>query len=238
MVRATIERRKTQTRRIIKPFPGLLNGRFEYDYGWKDCKEKMWWGVTPSGKIGLVKPFKCPYGVVGDILWVRETWAEFDDRGLGIPQGFPEQGYLYKATPGRDINKWKPSIHMPREACRLFLKITDIKIEKLQDITEEDAIKEGVEPNCTELVFKDGVWQLPKNHNCIACSNSCVASENNQWVKYPLYDKNGFVREGEPAYSAVESFESLWDSINNKRSPWSSNPWVWVIEYKIHELKK
>lgn len=87
----------------------------------------------------------CPFGNIGDILWVRETWAEFAGMGDNID-------YVYKAdgifdTPAkehlRDM-RWRPSIFMPKEACRIKLEITGIRVERLQDISEDDAKAEGV----------------------------------------------------------------------------------------------
>lgn len=93
---------------------------------------------------------KCPYGKPGDILWVRETWAKIYNEGdkpyyeyyadseNPLPGEWPEEEKEYTTL------RWKPSIHMPRAACRIRLKITDIRIERLQDITEEDAKAEGL----------------------------------------------------------------------------------------------
>lgn len=82
---------------------------------------------------------KSPYGKAGDLLWVRETWAKIDECS----------DILYKANgddPG-SCGVWKPSIHMPKDACRIWLQITDIQVERLQHITEADAIREGVLPD-------------------------------------------------------------------------------------------
>ncbi len=79
----------------------------------------------------------CAYGKVGDILWVRETWQKVEH---------PELKYRYRADHLNPTSvTWKPSIFMPKDACRIFLEVTEIKVERLQDISEEDAIAEGVE---------------------------------------------------------------------------------------------
>lgn len=114
MVRAILEGRKTQTRRIVKMPPQ----RF-YKQG-----EKF------EGESG--REYK-PYANVGDVFWVRETWQKVNDR------------YIFKADSIADNFKWKPSIFMPREAARIFLKVTNIRVQRLQDISEEDAVKEGIE---------------------------------------------------------------------------------------------
>ncbi len=97
------------------------------------------------------------------------------------------------------FNKKLPSIHMPRWASRLTLEITSVMVERLQEITEEDAKKEGV--------VRSG-----KNDDC-----SCHLSNLNYECDYKEYRR---------------SFCILWDSINGKKYPWASNPWVWVIEFK------
>lgn len=140
MVRAILDGIKTQTRRPVKNY-GMAPGIGNILKGSDDIKE---W------------PDFCPYGKTGDRLWVRETWINDYDR----------DGYLYKADCHEDgtiprlssgagglgggvgyavIKKWKPSIHMPRRASRISLEITGVRVERLQDISEEDAIAEGVE---------------------------------------------------------------------------------------------
>lgn len=120
MVEAIIEGRKTQTRRTIKePFQSWSNG--EYSPEWYDALKTQ-----------------CKYGQVGDVLWVREKWQH-----NRIPSGSPYFYYADESNYDREHSKWKPSIHMPKDACRLFLKINNIRVERLQDISEEDAYKEG-----------------------------------------------------------------------------------------------
>lgn len=129
MVRAILEGRKTQTRRIIKPQPDMV-------LNWDDVRLKVW----HEGKKGYAV---CPYGKPEDRLWVRETWAK------DIP-GCPN-GVTYRADhldplgdgPAKPIT-WKPSIHMPRIASRITLEIIRVRVEKLQSISEEDAKAEGV----------------------------------------------------------------------------------------------
>lgn len=123
MVRAILEGRKTQTRRLVKPNPELA-GTGHYK-GWTSDRTDHWIRLNP-------------YGKPGDKLWVRETWATHPDG----------DGVLYRATdPGWDDNdtglRWKPAIHMFRESCRLVLEIVRVRVERLQEITEGDAIAEG-----------------------------------------------------------------------------------------------
>lgn len=135
MVQAILDGRKTVTRRALKhPFEVHPNGFI----------------TKPRGNERLC-PYEPPYQP-GDILYVRETWNKCGN------------GYRYKADWQKDdiadITKWKPSIHMPKEAARLWLKVTDVRVERLQEITPEDAKKEGTKKQFLPLVvdeFRD-IW--------------------------------------------------------------------------------
>lgn len=136
MVKSLLLGQKTQTRRVIKPQPdddGLWN---DTDLPRSLQSTLKGWNGTVN-ETGESKEFKCPYGQVGDLLWVRETYAIV---------GNVTKCFIYKADLdyGYVEEKWKPSIFMPRYACRLVLRITDIKVERLWSITEEDARREGV----------------------------------------------------------------------------------------------
>ena len=165
----------------------------------------------------------CRHGKAGDILWVRETWGELYDTcdHPELPDNPQERwslGYVYKAddykhTTDTDgfFTGWKPSIHMPKEACRLKLEILSIRVERLHDITEEDAIREGL-----SKISKDGgiTW------------------------KYGIPDKDGLPGTDDTGWPWVEweirareAFKKLWIAINGQES-WDSNPWVWRIEFK------
>lgn len=180
MVQAILAGRKTQTRRTkglekvnVNPDGHTFNS-FSIDNDNATFKrlEGMWQGVDV--------PYK-----TGDIIWVRESFT-FNQIG--------KTDYLYKAdslTP--KFIKWKPSIHMPKEACRLFLKITNVRAERLLDISEEDARNEGVE------------HLIPR------------------WKDYT--NDKGF------CYNAWSSFKTLWIKINGIES-YTSNPFVWVIEFE------
>lgn len=137
MVRAILEGRKTQTRRIIKEIPAATK------LIWFDNAE--WIVENDEGRCwkGQLKQ-RCK---VGDILWVRETWLNNDGH---LPT---DLRYVYKAELGekeieysKELNvKWRPSIFMPYEAARIFLKVRNVRVEKLHDIDEFDAIREGIE---------------------------------------------------------------------------------------------
>lgn len=150
MVRAILEGRKTQTRRVVKArnicaeclqsdnAPNNYTDLVDAD-GRANVAGAIF-GTTPYLKTGFCKHndvcgerIRCPYGKPGDRLWVRETWQPYGDL------------YAYRATPPfEDNGNWKPSIHMPRAVSRLTLEITNVRVERLQDISVEDAIAEGV----------------------------------------------------------------------------------------------
>jgi len=126
MVQAILEGRKTHTRRLVK------------DCSAKHLSMRQKKAIGESGRNYI-----CPYGQVGDVLWVRETYLNFNSKN-------EKPNYVYKADhPNFHVNfasgeRWKPSIHMPKAACRIWLKITNVRVERLKDISEADAIKEGI----------------------------------------------------------------------------------------------
>lgn len=141
MVRRLLDGSKTQTRRVVNPQP---SAGFWVPYR---CPDWRWnWVVDKTG-MGSGDPFRCPYGVPGDRLWVRETWAP---RTLGqLPEIDRHAKPRYRAT--EDLrpewgNAWKPSIHMPRWASRITLEVTGVRVERLQEIDEAGAVAEGMAP--------------------------------------------------------------------------------------------
>ena len=136
MIRAILAGAKTQTRRVVKPQSAILTDEMARALG-----------VQPPAQQNP-PVIRCPYGVPGDRLWVRETFAWLSD-GTGCPDD--ADGVLYRATdPGWDDEKtglrWRPSIFMPWAASRILLEITDVRVERLQEISEADARAEGVTP--------------------------------------------------------------------------------------------
>ena len=131
MVRAILEGRKTVTRRLVKPQPpGGVDGLHQIDGRgrWRSFGDDVWFEI----------PAPCQ---PGDILWVRETWSQVYIR---------QKRYLYKADADRGVGeganlpiRWHPSIHMPQEAARVFLRVTDVRVERLQTMTHKDAEQEG-----------------------------------------------------------------------------------------------
>jgi hypothetical protein len=178
MVNAILDGRKTMTRRVVKMQPlDILPMNVPDKWITLDVKEP-----EPHGKI-----IKCRLGFPGDRLWVRETF-----------QIVPPNTIFYKADKENTATKgWKPSIFMPRWASRITLEITDVRIERLQEISREDAINEG-------LIHVSGKIE-------------------------PDWWRNG-INEG-TYLSPNKCFAALWDSINSKKHPWSSNSWVWAISF-------
>lgn len=214
MVQAILEGRKTVTRRIVKQtdlqkepdFFQFIGNSKDIDLPRPAVKYEnpTFYGWHPVNNNGITYVLKCPYGEVGDRLWLRETWCySVDENGY---THFDQ--YRYKAdgpvtfydADGFETNKsgWKPSIHMPRSASRITLEIVSIRTEQLHDITDTDAEREGVK------VGDEGM--------------ECWDYLDNDW--------------GRAGFTPTESFETLWQSINGEES-WESNPWVWVVEFKI-----
>ena len=134
MVRAILDGRKTQTRRALRPNKLLDVLPLNDKSGWIGLLERGTETVEPKGQT-----FRCKYGLVGDGLWVREThyvWKAGNVDGSG-------RHIAYRATDPGSPCSWTPSIHMPRWASRITLKITDVRCQRLQDISEADAIAEG-----------------------------------------------------------------------------------------------
>lgn len=143
MVRAILDGRKTQTRRIVK------NQKHPHGY-W--CKPDE----VVSEFVGGTCAIRCPYGHLGDRLWVREAFGRKVRSVGGTPHESvayratePDAAYCYDCNGSRLPMKWKPSIHMPRWASRILLEVTNVRVERLQSITEEGAEREGAPPAFT-----------------------------------------------------------------------------------------
>ncbi|HCA9895516.1 TPA: hypothetical protein MYK86_002390 [Klebsiella pneumoniae] len=141
MVRALLDGRKTQTRRPIK----WKQTRFT-EIGEREDGSKWPWSEDAEHACDFWHP--CPFGAVGDRIWVRETWAE---AGASAPDlklyraNYPEHvPSIYENVPPAEEIRWTPSIHMPRWASRILLEITDVRVERLNAISEEDARAEGI----------------------------------------------------------------------------------------------
>ena len=201
MVRALLAGRKTQTRRVVKG-------------------EALRWldeaGFDPTF-VADPANLLCPYGVPGDRLWVKETWAlheRFTDVARVVyaaSQGqswsemhrdVPVETAVTRYAPKPFQEGLRPSIHMPRWASRLTLEITDVRVERLQDISEADAEAEGIrEPS------------LPPIHmvSADACGQIDRAKADARFL-----------------------WQFLWSGINGRDS-WDANPWVWAVSFRVLE---
>lgn len=218
MVRVILDGRKTQTRRVMKPQPPE----------W--CTEKFGYTMfTPEGHISgrgwyegqrAEKFFKCPYGKVGDRLWVREAWH-------GVHEDNQFQIYNYRADcPDSENYKWKPSIHMPRWASRILLEVTGVRAERVQDISESDAKAEGFDhelhnpyPTCATHMPPEW-YELPPSPKG-ECSG-------------PRWDKEWYPSsERMKRWNTRNNFIRTWELLNKERGfGWDTNCWVWVVEFK------
>ncbi|HDZ0876110.1 hypothetical protein M4B96_06420 [Klebsiella pneumoniae] len=214
MVRAILDGRKTQTRRPIK----WKQTRFT-EIGEREDGSKWPWSEDAEHACDFWHP--CPFGAVGDRIWVRETFCTVDDTQYGGGKWVD-----YRATPKFEAShpagwdcapndaealKWRPSIHMPRWASRILLEITDVRVERLNAISEEDAQSEGVH---TE------VWD-----QTVVARNYAARDE---FFQFWSEDMPHYVEMNQLYRS---SFTSLWESIYGAEN-WLANPWVWVIEFK------
>ncbi|WP_039659626.1 hypothetical protein [Pantoea sp. MBLJ3] len=219
MVRAVLDGRKTQTRRImrVQPDSAGFESRFIIDSTKRSEIGKWCWaepGVFVNPRRSAL--FSCPFGENGDRLWVRETCQAVEhESGLDVVS-YPAEGneipvkahpldsgrwvdlYRYRGGEGKIV----PSIHMPRWASRITLEITGVRVERLQDISEEDAKAEGVPPAGDLLPDYPGTYLTPKSDFA----------------------------------TAGVAFQRLWQSIYGDDS-WQANPWVWVIEFKRVEVE-
>lgn len=238
MVRAILEGRKTVTRRVVKPqlveCPAL-----------KMCNDDIWriewWNVNEFHST------KVPY-CIGDILYVRETWCvqsarRFDaDARIMFKAGgdmariqFPGGGTQYHSRTKYDAfvrkwadDRWHPSIHMPREAARIFLRVTDVRVERLQDITDEQALREGV-PEDTD-------YPLDSQTYCPVCKGVGLVG-----TLHPV--SFGYMEvDCTHCDTPTKRFSNFWDRTikpaDHALYGWQANPWVWVIEFERCEMLK
>lgn len=159
MVKALLEGRKTQTRRIVK-LPKEYNGGNVYKNGQFGIKYE-----TNDDVGNIIIKRLSPKIKIGDIIWVRETFSE----------SLNPNEYCYKADTDNPIYldknwKWKPSLFMPKSVCRLFLEITNVRVERIHDISEADAIAEGIEAECfnKEWWYKNYIENDSTLYPCIS----------------------------------------------------------------------
>lgn len=190
MVRAILAGTKTQTRRIVKPTQStpklaplhmepylieLSDGTFEQERD--DHGLPCWIGTHPEYPSEYGKWFSCPHGQPGDRLWVRETYAvygEFTD----------ETGYCYKADGDKAGITWKSPLFMPRTASRILLELVSVRVERVQEISHEDALAEGVEDrDCASYGFPVTSYAVANYHNLW---DSLNAKRGYGWASNPF----------------------------------------------------
>lgn len=220
MIRSILSEQKTVTRRPVKGAQIPSRSKSDSpDHQWiAVVQDHPRWGFAAFGATEeecaaeLAMYGGCPYGRRGDRLWVREAWAadsQVDsiaprDLSQGEPIWYPADGSVRQTgcsmvSRGRS----RPSIHMPRWASRILLEITDVRVERLQDISEQQAMAEGI----------IGVPFRPDDGFPI-CTGYMVGPDDGRTVLTP---------------TAAEAFAELWNSTGGD---WSANPWVWVVEFK------
>lgn len=208
MIRAILAGNKTQTRRIVKPQPPSSTVSVNL-YHHPDPRPHFW-AADGGALLDWAQP--CPYGAPGERLWVRETWQHANHPFGPYQEGAP---VFYRAdyhddphgpdgelSPQGKYREWRPSIHMPRSACRLVLEVTGVRVKRLQAISYEDALAEGAfDPQMFWGAEFDDV-------------DGESADELARRLQWPQ-----------------RAFRELWCKINGPES-WNSNPWVWVVEFR------
>lgn len=231
MVRALLAGTKTQTRRIVTAHNTLVDGHgigakrwqgmgLNLDHAWIDP------GPSPAGEPGPYLKAPAADGTVhriysrirpGDRIWVKETTLRVEEHGfIGPVYAESEHGHdalTWGLRPGPDDPaevepeevRRRPSIHMPRRACRILLDVVSVRVERLQDISEMDARREGIH-------IEDHDWRVSEFY----VPNVAYRSSPSAGVRYS---------------SPLQAFEELWESINGPDS-WDANPMVWAYEFR------
>jgi len=200
---AILEDRKTQTRRVMDPQPEIPRW-----FEWR-CEHGIWYPYDDLGNwLPCYEQWRCPYGVPGDRLWLKETHApaRLYRRGERLVYGEP---LLYKADDDllvlnqRYIGHWRSPRFMPRWASRITLELTDVRPQRVQDISPEDVLAEGIQRQTC-----DGAGQV--------------------W-----YGIGASVDPNLSRVGPIRAFGCLWDSLNRKRGYlWTTNPWIWALTFR------
>ena len=234
MVRAILSHTKSQTRRAMKPQPpaDVLDfctfhnpkGEGLAHFGFDPLEQELqdWFAV-------------CPYGQVGDRLWVRETfsgpWCMEAQDGIAAapPSKWGESSEIWYWSDGEppygDWTRPRPSMFMPRWASRITLEVTDVRVERLQDISEADAKAEGCErlsddePGYVERDEPD--WKL-----CPQCGGTRLYTSFNHATGGATFDT-----DCQKCDTYAKRYQHLWESINGPGS-WDANPWVWAVSFR------
>jgi len=226
LINAIIDGRKIQTRRIIK---GVSPEDFPY-VGSFDEDGSIVFSDAPGDAVLNRIQAKIPYGLPGDRIWVRETFRPEEINCTRLNHFRAEITYLADKQ-SREVKahmehwrlwlesgKNKPSIHMPRWAARIILEITQVRVERLQSISEEDAKLEGVESPETEREEHD-------YNICPACGGTRLYMGGSE--AGAVFDCDCLKCD-----TNKKRFMHLWNSLADEETNWNANPWVWVIEFK------
>ena len=185
LVRAILDGKKTETRRIAKQIHDGNEYCVTTPCG--NCADSDMCSDAPYFGMEL-----CPYGKVGDLLWVRETWCEVEDYELDYEQNITREYKvaMYKANYLKNGGtapklKWKPSIHMPKKYCRLRLEITDIGVERIQDITNPSIEAEGIVPNLEQINRMNGDYSQARRVAWIELWDKINAKRGFPWADSP-----------------------------------------------------
>ncbi len=244
MIKAILDGRKSQTRRVMAPQPAHLQhhewrGRLVYEgehrlWCWRGHTYENLWDEHIREDERRHLAAQCPYGKPGDRLWVREEHYRYGhwERVTGLQRRTrtgrqrwrfvaDTDEVLFNPLPGGRLGRhhhhpatstWHKRLarFMPRALSRMTLDVTEVSVQRLQEISAADACDEGV----TDI--------LDPGHPLRA---ECYAKRGT-WTGDDRQDIDG------PFAGAVDAFTTLWDSINGDRAPWSSNPWVWAITFR------
>ena len=228
MVRAILDGRKMVTRRLVKVppyYPHFYKLHDNTDGAITGTKDRLFAGFYKNEQIFYIDGkkhidavyYKAPYQP-GDILYVRETWCKnyYHDYGKYFYRADGEEIDMPLITGGTikygkaDGLRWRPYIHMPKEAARIWLKVTDVRVERLQEITQAEVVKEGAYEDCRECLESYG-----------ESGTQCCYKQDDECSQCD---------------SVIMEFERLWNSTIKKsnldRYGWDANPWVWVIAFE------
>lgn len=211
MVRARRAGIKTNTRRVMSPQPVPIDFQplipssdmFRYvhdDSMWGDC-----WVIAGYRIVG---PWRCSYGHTGDLLWVREAWRTLAMYNNLPPRDLPHDAPIWYEADGPapaqfSGGRYRHARFMMRWMSRGLDEVVEIRIERLNEITESDAIDEGIET----LRHECKLWRNYSSPDGPDCISFTLANP-------------------------IDSYRSLWESINGQGS-WDANPWVWVVHFKV-----
>lgn len=229
-VRAILEGHKHVMRRVARPQPPQDSAKIVVGFfhptktdrrGEEHPGDTVFGAYTLDGDWGCV----CPYGGPGTLLWVREPWADL----RGGPGDTPaENPVVYQADGMMEIHtsvhRWRPSIHMPRRASRLALRVLAVRFERVQDITNTDAIAEGAvsRPNYYGYRNAEAGWSMDWSPGGRPNSAGYILTDRDIALASPRW-----------------AFANFWDRHYGKRGyGWATNPFCWVVEFEMVEKRR